>query len=162
MKFGVGRLRHDVWDGGLFDAGRALNDLKKIVMRALSGSRPKAARTLSTRPITVASGWTSPHAFGPSIETSIRWTSALGKAYVWTAGERKDFRRVFRQVNVRSRSVSAGELPSDFTITSGRWWRVSATGDFPSVLPTGLRAFRHRPPSGGCWGNHGADPEEVL
>ena len=103
MKFGVADYGMNVWDGGLFDAEERLKELKAIGfdglerLQAASGDDVlyKASRYRRL-------GMDFATCLGPSIETSIRWTAALGKTYVWTAVGGNTFDVFCRQVNAQA------------------------------------------------------------
>jgi sugar phosphate isomerase/epimerase len=100
MKFGVADYGMNVWDGGCFDIEARLLGLKEIGyegterLNAVSGADALegAARYRKL-------GMDFGTCLGPNPQTSIRWTAALGKGYVWTAVSGSTFDVFCRQVN---------------------------------------------------------------
>ena len=103
MRLGVADYGMNVWDGGLFDWQRRLEQLKGIGydgterLPAVSAGdavhRAAGAHKLGMDFATVA---------GPDVERSIQWTAAFGKEYVWTNVSGKDFETFCRQVNIQA------------------------------------------------------------
>jgi len=103
MKFGVADYGMNVWDGGNFDIEYRLARLREIgyegIERVYAGSAEdaidKAARYHRL-------GMDFATCLGPNPELSIKWTSALGKRYVWTNVSGKEFGVFCRQVNTQA------------------------------------------------------------
>lgn len=90
----------NVWDGGLHGIEDRLDGLKRV---GLSGTERLAAvseadamhKALEYR----RRGMDFATCLGPDVQSSIRWTTALGKDYVWTDVTGSDFDTFCRQVN---------------------------------------------------------------
>jgi len=100
MKFGVADYGMNVWDGGCFDIEERLVGLKKtgydgterLSITSASDALEGAARYRKL-------GMDFATCLGPTPQTSIRWTAALGKSYMWTAVSGGTFDVFCRQVN---------------------------------------------------------------
>jgi sugar phosphate isomerase/epimerase len=100
MKFGVADYGMNVWDGGCFDVEARLQGLKaigyagteRLVAADASDALEGAARYRRL-------GMDFATCLGPNPQTSIRWTAALGKSYVWTAVNGKTFDVFCRQAS---------------------------------------------------------------
>ena len=102
MKFGVADYGMSVWDGGSFDVEQRWADLLAIGydgIERLYAASPEDAMQKAARMRRMGVGFGT--CLGPNPETSIQWTAALGKGYVWTAASGKDFDTYCRQVNVQ-------------------------------------------------------------
>ncbi len=107
MKYGVADYGMSIWDGGTFDTEARWTDLlaigyqgvERIYALSAEDALSKAARM---RRLGVDFGT----CLGPNPETSIQWTAALGKNYVWTAVTGKDFDTYCRQVNVQAEACA--------------------------------------------------------
>ncbi|MGD0114337.1 MAG: sugar phosphate isomerase/epimerase [Armatimonadota bacterium] len=103
MRYGVADYGMGVWDGGTFGTETRWEGLLSIGyegiewLYALSAEDAlhKAARM---RWLGMDFGSCS----GPNAETSIQWTAALGKSYVWAAASGEDFDTYCRQVNLQA------------------------------------------------------------
>jgi len=100
MKFGVADFGMNQWDGGCFDFEERLRGLKEIGFEGverLEALSPADAiqKAASFRRL----GMDFATCRGPNPQASLRWTAALGKKYVWTAVQGKDFDTFCRQVN---------------------------------------------------------------
>jgi len=107
MKFGVADYGMNVWDGADFNCEERWAALKAIGydgverLSAVSADEAmhKAARMRKL-------GMDFGTCLGPNPETSIRWTAALGKGYVWVSASAKDFDTLCRQVNLQAAACS--------------------------------------------------------
>ncbi len=86
MKVGVADYGMNVWDGGLYDVEERLETLKGI---GYDGTERCTAVSESTALQRAALyhrlGMDFSTCLGPDVQTSIQWTAALGKSYVWLA-----------------------------------------------------------------------------
>lgn len=113
MKFGVADCGMSGWDGGIFDTEARWTDLLSIGYHGIErlyalnveDALHKAARM---RWLGIDFGT----CLGPNPETSIQWTAALRKDYVWTAVTGKDFDTYCRQVNVQAAACARWGHPS--------------------------------------------------
>lgn len=100
MKFGIADYGMNVWDGGLFDIEARLEGLKaigyegteRLVASSTSDALQKAAAYRRL-------GMDFALCLGPDAQSTIQWTSALRKDYVWTQVSGRDFDTFCRQVN---------------------------------------------------------------
>ncbi len=100
MKYGIADYGMNVWYGGCFDIEARLDDLKGIGYEGLERlSAASAEDALYKAALFHRLGMDFATVRGPDMESSIRWTAALGKGYVWTAVTGKDFDTFCRQVN---------------------------------------------------------------
>jgi len=100
MKYGIADYGMNVWYGGCFDAEERLQDLKNIGYEGLERCTATSGDDLLYKAARCKRlGMDFGTCQGPSVETSIRWTAALGKRYVWTGVTGKDFDTFCRQVN---------------------------------------------------------------
>jgi sugar phosphate isomerase/epimerase len=107
MKFGVADYGMSVWDGGTFDTEARWRDVltigyqgvERLYAVSAEDALHKAARM---RRLGIDYGT----CLGPNPETSIQWTAALGKSYVWTAVTGKDFDSYCRQVNGQAEAAA--------------------------------------------------------
>jgi hypothetical protein len=100
MKFGVADYGMNVWDGGLYDIEQRLLDLRKIGydgterLEAVSPSDAIFKAGLYRK-----LGMDFATCRGPSVQTGIEWTAALGKDYVWVQVGGGNFDTFCRQAN---------------------------------------------------------------
>ena len=102
MKFGVADYGMNVWDGGLFDIEERLTGLLEIGYEGterLSAVSPSDALHKAGLYRKLGAGFATVR--GPDIQSTIQWTAALGKDYVWTQVTGKDFDTFCRQVNLQ-------------------------------------------------------------
>jgi sugar phosphate isomerase/epimerase len=105
MKIGVADYGMYVWDGGHYDYEARTLALQEIgfdgIERLTAFSSEEAVhKSASMRKHGL--GFTTVR--GPSVELSIQWTAALGKAYVWTeVANTNDFDIFCRRVNIMAR-----------------------------------------------------------
>jgi len=100
MKFGIADYGMNVWDGGLFDIEERLEGLKGIGYQGterLVASSPSDA--LHRAALYHKLGMDFALCLGPDAQSTIQWTAALGKEYVWTDVSGRDFDTFCRQVN---------------------------------------------------------------
>jgi len=100
MKIGVADYGMNVWDGALFDIEVRLEDLKKIGYEGterLHASSPSTAIQRAAIYRRLAMDFAL--CLGPDEQSTIQWTAALGKQYVWTSVGGQDFDTFCRQVN---------------------------------------------------------------
>lgn len=107
MKFGVADYGMNVWYGGLYDTTQRLSDLKQIGydgierLEAVSPS-DAIAKAIEYR----RHGMDFTTCRGPNIESTIKWTAALGKNYVWAQVPARDFDAFCRQVNAQVKAAA--------------------------------------------------------
>ena len=103
MKFGVADYGMNMWDGGNFDYEARLLELKQIGYEGLERLHAVSADDAMEQSARFRRlGCDFATCSGPSVATSIRWTAALGKTYVWTNVLARDFDTFCRQVNVQA------------------------------------------------------------
>ncbi len=103
MKFGVADYGMNVWYGGCFDLEKRLLELREIGYDGLERlSANSAADALQSAALFRKLGMDFGTCRGPDIQTSIQWTSGLGKHYVWTQVSGKDFDTFCRQINIQA------------------------------------------------------------
>jgi sugar phosphate isomerase/epimerase len=107
MKFGIADYGMNVWYGGLYDTTRRLVDLKRIGYDGIerleaSGASDAISKAIEFRRL----GMDFTTCRGPSIESSIQWTAALGKPYVWAQAPGRDFETFCRQVNEQAKAAA--------------------------------------------------------
>jgi len=89
VKFGIADYGVNVWDGGLYDIELRLEELREIGFdgtERLEAISPSDALTKAARYKRLGMDFATCR--GPSVQTGIEWTAALGKSYVWlTPGE---------------------------------------------------------------------------
>jgi sugar phosphate isomerase/epimerase len=100
MKFGIADYGMNVWDGGLFDIEARLDGLKSIgyegTERLVAVSASDAVQKAGTyRRL----GMDFALCLGPDAQSTLQWTSAFRKDYVWTQVSGRDFDTFCRQVN---------------------------------------------------------------
>ncbi|MHB9106780.1 MAG: sugar phosphate isomerase/epimerase family protein [Armatimonadota bacterium] len=102
MKFGIADYGMNVWEGGNFDPESRWARLREIGydgterLQAISADDAvyKAARMRRL-------GADFATVLGPNPETSLQWTAAFGKSYIWTAATGQDFTTFCRQTNLQ-------------------------------------------------------------
>ncbi len=100
MKFGVADYGMNVWYGGCFDTEERLLALKGTGYDGLERLQASCGEDLLYKAARFRRiGMDFGTCLGPSAETSIRWTAALGKAYMWTSVSGRDFDAFCRQAN---------------------------------------------------------------
>ncbi|MBU0607370.1 MAG: hypothetical protein KKI08_05760, partial [Armatimonadetes bacterium] len=103
MKVGIADYGMSVWDGGCFDIEQRWMDLQDIGYEGterLSANEGAEALLKAARMHRLGMDFAT--CLGPNIETSIQWTAAFGKPYVWTNVTGKDFDTFCRQVNIQA------------------------------------------------------------
>ncbi len=104
MRIGVADYGMTQWYGGCFDVGERLDALHGIGyegIERLEAASPAEAIAKAVRFRERGMDFTTCRA--PSIEATIQWTAALGKAYVWTQVLARDFDGFCRQANEQAR-----------------------------------------------------------
>jgi sugar phosphate isomerase/epimerase len=102
MRIGVADYGMNVWEGGDFDWEQRFAGLKAIGYDGVERLRASGAEEAMHKAARARRmGMDFATCLGPSPETSIQWTAALGKSYVWTNVAGKDFDAFCRQVNVQ-------------------------------------------------------------
>ena len=107
MNIGVADYGMSVWYGGSYDIGARLSDLKRVgyegieILKAADASDAIAKAVEFKR---LGMDFTS--CSGPSVDCTIQWTAAMGKAYVWTSVSGKDFDTFCRQVNGQAEAAA--------------------------------------------------------
>lgn len=99
MKLGIADYGMNVWDGGLFDIEARLEGLKaigyegteRLVAISASDALQKAAAYRRL-------GMDFALCLGPDAQSTIQWTSAFRKDYIWTQVSGRDFDTFCRQV----------------------------------------------------------------
>jgi len=100
MKIGIADYGMSVWDGGAFDIEQRWKDVQSIGYEGLERlEATEAAEAVLKAARANALGVDFATVRGPKIETSIQWTAAFRKGYVWTEVSGKDFDTFCRQVN---------------------------------------------------------------
>jgi sugar phosphate isomerase/epimerase len=103
MKFGIADYGMNVWEGGLFDIEERLTNLKKI---GYEGT--ERLQAVSSSDVIQKAGlyrklnMDFALCLGPSAQSSIQWTAALGKKYVWLETSARDFDILCRQSNIQA------------------------------------------------------------
>jgi len=101
MRFGIADYGMNVWDGGCYDYLSRSASLKEIGYEGIErltifSSDEAIMKSSQLRQL----GMDYSTVRGPSVELSIRWTSGLGKDYVWTqVSEQANFDVFCRQIN---------------------------------------------------------------
>lgn len=107
MKFGVADYGFNVWDGGFFDLADRLERLKAIGYDGLERLQAISADQAVGKAVAFRRlGMDFGTCLGPTPETSLEWTAAFGKSYVWAAATGKEFDTYCRQVNGMTAAAS--------------------------------------------------------
>jgi len=102
MKYGVADYGMNVWDGGNFDQQARWADLKQIGYEGVERLNATGeAHAMHAAAAMRRMGMDFATCLAPTVETSIQWTAALGKHYVWTDVSAKDFDGFCRQVDIQ-------------------------------------------------------------
>ena len=100
MKIGVADYGLNVWDGGLFGIEERLEGLKNVGYEGLERLEASSASdALQQAAMFRRLGMDFALCRGPDVQSTIQWTAAFGKQYVWTEVSGKDFETFCRQVN---------------------------------------------------------------
>ena len=100
MKFGIADYGMNVWEGGCFDVEERLEGLKAIGYEGLERLRALSADDAVHKAAAFHRlGMDFATVLGPEPDSSIQWTAAFQKGYVWTMVTGKDFDTFCRQVN---------------------------------------------------------------
>jgi len=103
MKFGVADYGMNVWDGGCFDTEERLSRLKEIGYEGVERLEAVSADNALYKAVRFRKlGMDFATVRGPNVETSIQWTAAFGKSYVWTSVSGRDFDTFCRQANIQA------------------------------------------------------------
>lgn len=98
MKIGVADYGMNVWDGGCFDWEARLEGLKAIGYEGTERlTVVDAADAIEGAARCRRLGMDFATCLGPTPQTSLRWTAALGKAYVWIAVTGRTWEEFCRQ-----------------------------------------------------------------
>ncbi|MBI4977538.1 MAG: TIM barrel protein [Spirochaetes bacterium] len=104
MKIGVADYGMNVWYGGCYDTEERLRELKSIGYQGIERLEAVSeADAVNKAAMFRKNGMDFSMVRGPNVETTIRWTAALGKSYVWAQVTGKDFHTFCRQVNEQVR-----------------------------------------------------------
>lgn len=107
MKIGVADYGMTVWDGGLFDIEARLKGLRSIGFEGTERLHATTeAEAIHTAALYRKLGMDFALCLGPSVGSTIQWTAALGKGYVWAEVAGQDFDTFCRQVNHQVESCS--------------------------------------------------------
>jgi len=100
LKFGIADYGMNVWEGGCFDVEARLEGLKRIGYEGLERLRAVSADDAVHRAAAFHRlGMDFATVLGPEPDSSVEWTAAFQKEYVWTMVTGKDFDTFCRQVN---------------------------------------------------------------
>ena len=107
IQFGVADFGMNMWYGGCYDPEERWAALKKIgydgIERIYAVSADDAMwQAAAMRKIGVDFAL----CLGPNVGTTIRWTAALGRKYVWTAGNAKDLDGYCRQAGAMAEAAA--------------------------------------------------------
>jgi len=102
MKIGVADYGMSVYEGGSYDFEARLEQLKAIGYEGIEGCPAiSPADALHNAGRFRRMGMDFATCSGPNHQTTIEWTAALGKSYVWAYSRAKDFDTFCRQVNIQ-------------------------------------------------------------
>jgi sugar phosphate isomerase/epimerase len=109
MKIGVADYGMTVWDGGQYDLEDRLQGLKEIGFNGIERLEATGpADALQRAAIYRRLGMDFTTCRAPSMQNSIEWTAALGKAYVWFScgdmGRGVDFDAFCRRANAQAKA----------------------------------------------------------
>jgi len=102
MRYGLADYGWRMWFGGGedYDLERTLLDIKEIGYEGLERCRASSpGEALANAATFRRLGMDFATVAGPSAESTIQWTAAMGKQYVWTLGKGKDLEQVCRMAN---------------------------------------------------------------
>lgn len=102
MKIGLADYGWRMWFGGGedYDLERTLLDLNEIGYQGLERCRASSpGQALANAATFKRLGMDFATVAGPTTESSIEWTAAMGKGYVWTMGKAKDLEQCCRMAN---------------------------------------------------------------
>jgi sugar phosphate isomerase/epimerase len=103
MKIGVADYGMNVWDGGVFDYEERWLALKSIGYQGIERlTSPTEAAAVNSAARMRRLGMDYATVLAPNLESSIQWTAAFGKEYVWIAVSGEDFETFCRQVNLQA------------------------------------------------------------
>ncbi len=105
-KIGVADFGMNMWDGGAFDAEQRWMDLKSIgydgVERLHAHSEAQVIyQAARMRKLGVSFATVQ----GPSLESTLQWSAALGCEYVWINVQGKDFDTFCRQAEIQAKAT---------------------------------------------------------
>ncbi|MBU4201149.1 MAG: sugar phosphate isomerase/epimerase [Verrucomicrobia bacterium] len=107
MRIGVADYGMNVWDGGCFDIEERLVRLKEIGFEGVERLEAISAdQAIGKAAVYRRLGMDFTTCRGPTPETSIEWTAALGKPYVWAGVNGKDFDTFCRQANIQVKACA--------------------------------------------------------
>jgi sugar phosphate isomerase/epimerase len=106
IQFGVADFGMNMWYGGCHDPEQRWADLRKIGYDGIERIYAVSADDAMWQAAAMRrAGFDCGTVLGPNIGCSIRWSAALGKGYVWVAGNAKDFDAFCRQANALAESA---------------------------------------------------------
>lgn len=111
MKFGIADYGMNVWYGGMFDVEQRLADIKEIGyegLERLHAVSPSDALHKAALYRKLGMDFATCH--GPDLQASIKWTSGLGKEYVWVGVNGSDFDTFCRQVNDQVKACKTWDI----------------------------------------------------
>lgn len=111
MKFGVADYGILVWDGAFYDKEDELRKLKEIGYEGLEQmSANSASEALQQATMFKRLGMDFTTCKGPDVQSTIQWTAALGKEYVWLnvgiAKRDVDFEDYCRKTNIMTQTCA--------------------------------------------------------
>ena len=107
MKFGIADYGLNMWDGDAFDNEHRWHELKEIGYEGVERIIAANADELIQKSARMRKcGFDFGTVRAPSVELSIQWTAAVGKDYVWTEVNGKDFDTFCRQVNTQTKACA--------------------------------------------------------
>lgn len=134
IKFGVADFGMNMWYGGCHDPEERWAGLKRIgydgIERIYAVSADDAMWQAAQMRKTGADFGTC---LGPNVAASIRWTAALGKGYVWVAGNAKDLDAFCRQASAMA------EAAARFGVTAALHNHMGSPVETQEQLETFLR-----------------------
>lgn len=102
MKFGIADYGMNVWDGGNYDTGSRLDTLKALGYQGIERLEAVSEGDLVHKALQFRQrGMDFTTCRGPNAETTIQWTAAMGRSYVWTHANTRDLEVFCRQVNAQ-------------------------------------------------------------
>lgn len=142
MRVGIADYGMNQWYGGCFDLARRLEALCGLGYDGIERLEAASADEAVTKAVRFRErGMDFTTVRGPAIESTIQWTAALGKGYVWTQVLAQDFPTFCRQVNEQARAAAR------FGIRVGIHNHLGSPGRVPQPagrVPQALPGRRHR------------------
>ena len=107
MKFGIAEYGMNMWDGAVYDNEQRWLDLKAIGYEGMERINAQSTDDLIHKAALMRKhGFDFTTVRAPTPELSIQWTAAMGKNYVWTDVNGKDFDTFCRQVNIQANACA--------------------------------------------------------